>query len=465
MSDYVKITNYAAKDVLLTGNPSKLVKGTEIGAEFDAVAVAVASKVDEIGGAATNLTLTTPVLGVATATSINGNTWTAGTGTLTLGAGKTLTASNTLTLTATDGSTLAVGTGGTLGTAAYTAATAYQPADADLTTWAGITPGANVGTALAVAVGSAGAFVTFNGAGGTPSSLTGTNLTGTAAGLTAGNVTTNANLTGHVTSVGNAAVLGSFTHAQLNTAVSDANVAAAGANSDITALSGLSGNIAFTGTGNRITGDFSNATVANRVMFQTSTVNGNTLVEAIPNGTGTTGSFRVSNANDPTNASVMILSCNATESLLQASRYGTGTYLPMTFYTGGAVRMRIDTSGNVLVTNPAGLGYGTGAGGAVTQATSKATAVTLNKPTGRITTASDALAAGARVGFIFNNSLAADADLLAVTIYGSTSAEQYSVVTGFYAAGQFYIMLKNETAGSLSTAVGLSFAIIKGAVT
>jgi hypothetical protein len=56
---------------------------------------------------------------------------------------------------------------------------------------------------------------------GTPSALVGTNITGTAAGLTAGNVTTNANLTGHVTSVGNAAVLGSFTKAQLNTAVSD----------------------------------------------------------------------------------------------------------------------------------------------------------------------------------------------------------------------------------------------------
>ena len=38
---------------------------------------------------------------------------------------------------------------------------------------------------------------------GTPSALVGTNITGTAAGLTAGNVTTNANLSGEVTSVGN----------------------------------------------------------------------------------------------------------------------------------------------------------------------------------------------------------------------------------------------------------------------
>ena len=56
---------------------------------------------------------------------------------------------------------------------------------------------------------------------GTPSALVGTNITGTAAGLTAGNVTTNANLTGAVTSVGNATSLGSFTSAQLAGALTD----------------------------------------------------------------------------------------------------------------------------------------------------------------------------------------------------------------------------------------------------
>lgn len=49
----------------------------------------------------------------------------------------------------------------------------------------------------------------------------GTGLTGTAASLTAGNVTTNANLTGAVTSVGNAASLGSFSSANLSTALTD----------------------------------------------------------------------------------------------------------------------------------------------------------------------------------------------------------------------------------------------------
>ena len=56
---------------------------------------------------------------------------------------------------------------------------------------------------------------------GTPTALVGTNITGTAAGLTAGNVTTNANLTGAITSVGNATSLGSFTSASLLAALTD----------------------------------------------------------------------------------------------------------------------------------------------------------------------------------------------------------------------------------------------------
>src|SRR3990167_9193171 len=56
---------------------------------------------------------------------------------------------------------------------------------------------------------------------GTPQSGDLSNCTGTAAGLTAGNVTTNANLFGHVTSVGNSASLGSFSSSQLKTALTD----------------------------------------------------------------------------------------------------------------------------------------------------------------------------------------------------------------------------------------------------
>lgn len=67
--------------------------------------------------------------------------------------------------------------------------------------------GAGILAALAVNVGTAGSPVINGGVLGTPSSGVATNLTGTAAGLTAGNVTTNANLTGDVTSVGNTTTL------------------------------------------------------------------------------------------------------------------------------------------------------------------------------------------------------------------------------------------------------------------
>ena len=46
MSNYTKATNFATKDSLNTGNPSKIVKGTEIDTEFNAISSAIASKAD-----------------------------------------------------------------------------------------------------------------------------------------------------------------------------------------------------------------------------------------------------------------------------------------------------------------------------------------------------------------------------------------------------------------------------------
>ena len=46
MSNYVKLTDYAAKDALTTGNPLKLIKGTEINDDLNAVQTAVATKAD-----------------------------------------------------------------------------------------------------------------------------------------------------------------------------------------------------------------------------------------------------------------------------------------------------------------------------------------------------------------------------------------------------------------------------------
>jgi len=108
-----------------------------------------------------------------------------------------------------------------------------------------------------------------------------------------------------------------------------------------------SGNLNFTGTAQRILGDFSNATTANGVLFQSSTTNGATSLGAIPNGTATGSSIRFFNNSDPTNASFLVVQAMATEVRLNSNIAGTGTYVPMTFYTGGGERARIDTSGNV----------------------------------------------------------------------------------------------------------------------
>jgi hypothetical protein len=87
-----------------------------------------------------------------------------------------------------------------------------------------------------------------------------------------------------------------------NVTVTTANVTTANIGTATIANASVSGNLAFTGTGNRITGDFSNTTDANRVFFQSSTVNGITLVSAIPNGTNQVAGFTGFNNSDPTNS-------------------------------------------------------------------------------------------------------------------------------------------------------------------
>ena len=165
---------------------------------------------------ATSPTFVTPTLGVASATTVNKVTLTTpATGsTLTVADGKTLTASNTLTLTGTDASSVAFGTGGTV---AYTANKLSEFAATTSSELLGVISDETGSGSLVFATSP----TLVTPALGTPSALVGTNITGTATAFTASNVTTNANLTGHVTSVGNAAVLGSFTSSQLATALTD----------------------------------------------------------------------------------------------------------------------------------------------------------------------------------------------------------------------------------------------------
>jgi len=109
------------------------------------------------------------------------------------------------------------------------------------------------------------------------------------------------------------------------------------------------------------------------------------------------------------------------------------------------------------------MGYGTGAGGTVTQATSKSTTVTLNKPNGQITMNSAALAAGGVVGFdVSNTSVAAeDCGVVNIIAGGAASPNNYRV-SASCRSGAMFISVHNISGGSLSDAIVLKFWVVKG---
>lgn len=73
MSNYTKSTNFATKDALASGNPLKIVKGTEIDTEFNNIATAVATKADLASPTFTG-TPTLPTGTVAVTQSAGNNT-------------------------------------------------------------------------------------------------------------------------------------------------------------------------------------------------------------------------------------------------------------------------------------------------------------------------------------------------------------------------------------------------------
>jgi len=138
---------------------------------------------------------------------------------------------------------------------------------------------------------------------------------------------------------------------------------------------------------------------------------------------------------------------------------GTNRY---NFYANGTAPNRF--VGETLVIGAAGLGYGTGAGGTVTQVTSKSTTVTLNKPTGQITMMPDAVSAGAIVQFNVTNSLVSVGDVVVIMLGSGTFTNYaYNLWANIQVGGGFTVSLRNIDTVSRSEAVVINFAIIKGA--
>lgn len=107
------------------------------------------------------------------------------------------------------------------------------------------------------------------------------------------------------------------------------------------------------------------------------------------------------------------------------------------------------------------IGYTAAAQGTVTQATDKSTAVTLNKPAGRITMNNASLATATNATFTLNNSFISANDTVILTISGGQATPgSYNVFANSLGTGSVSISLRNISGGSLSEAVVINFAIL-----
>lgn len=119
------------------------------------------------------------------------------------------------------------------------------------------------------------------------------------------------------------------------------------------------------------------------------------------------------------------------------------------------------TAGLLSSSGTQAVGYTTGAGGTVTQATSRSTAVTINKPCGQITMNAASLAAGAEASFTVNNSTVAATDTVNVSLKAITTGTPMVYVSAVN-AGSFQITISNLHASTADTSADvINFAVLK----
>jgi hypothetical protein len=119
-----------------------------------------------------------------------------------------------------------------------------------------------------------------------------------------------------------------------------------------------------------------------------------------------------------------------------------------------------DISGADTLLSSGQLGYTTAAQGTVTQATSKSTAVTLNKSAGQITMNNASLGATTNVTFTLNNSYISANDIVILNVSSGATSGAYNCWVSGLSAGAATITVRNITAGALSEAVVINFALI-----
>lgn len=146
--------------------------------------------------------------------------------------------------------------------------------------------------------------------------------------------------------------------------------------------------------------------------------------------------------------------------LVSSTTASTSTTTGSAVISGGVgVAGAIYAGSSILSTSATGgVGYGTGAGGTVTQATSRATGVTLNKVCGDITLVSAAGSTSWQT-FTVTNSAVAATDKIVVNQKSGTDKNMIHVTA--IAAGSFAITFAT-TGGTTVEQPVFTFAVIKG---
>jgi hypothetical protein len=129
---------------------------------------------------------------------------------------------------------------------------------------------------------------------------------------------------------------------------------------------------------------------------------------------------------------------------------------------GAATGTSLAVSGNIT-TSAGKIGYTVGAGGVVSQATSRTSSVTLNYPTGQITLFTTTLAANTATSFTLSNSYIAANDHVIVTQVGGTAA--LYICQAIAATGSATISIRNPTVAiTASESPVLKFTVVSSVI-
>ena len=107
----------------------------------------------------------------------------------------------------------------------------------------------------------------------------------------------------------------------------------------------LTGIMSWSGIAQRLTADFSGVSKANQLIVQTSATNSDTAFNIAPTGSGTTAKFYAIGSSSFVDYSFAAMSITATNAKIESGRAGTGTYLPLDFYTSNVKQISINAAG------------------------------------------------------------------------------------------------------------------------